>query len=157
MTCLKIENDKKNGNTYDVFDSLKYKTTHQILTTMKYIPLILLFLACKQQETKPKNISPKDLLGKTIEYKYGEAIYHVTFDTDSTMHWQAMADDEKGAYENETYFMESIGENRLFITWDEANGIGVAQVLDFNLGKVYNHLLNNRKLSNGYGTIRVLP
>jgi hypothetical protein len=53
--------------------------------------------------------------------------------------------------------MESIGENRLFITWDEANGIGVAQVLDFNLGKVYNHLLNNRKLSNGYGTIRVLP
>lgn len=126
-------------------------------TIMKYLPLILIFLACKQPETNAKNMLPNDLIGKTLEYKYGESIYHVTFDTDSTMHWQAMAGDEKGAFENETYFMESIGENKLFITWDEANGIGVAQVLDFNKGKVYNHLLQNRKLSNGFGSIRLLP
>jgi hypothetical protein len=73
------------------------------------------------------------------------------------MHWKAMAGDEKGAYENEVYFMESIGENKIFITWDEANGIGVAQVLDFNEGKVYNHLLQDRKLRNGFGEIRILP
>lgn len=124
---------------------------------MKYLPLILIFLACKQPQTNAKNLLPKDLIGKTLEYKYGESVYHVTFDTDSTMHWQAMAGDEKGAFENETYFMESIGENKLFITWDEANGIGVAQVLDFNKGKVYNHLLQDRALSNGYGRIRLLP
>jgi hypothetical protein len=124
---------------------------------MKYLPLILIFLACKQPQTNAKNLLPKDLIGKTLEYKYGESVYHVTFDTDSTMHWQAMAGDEKGAFENETYFMESIGENKLFITWDEANGIGVAQVLDFNKGKVYNHLLQDRELSNGYGRIRLLP
>ncbi|MFM8588318.1 MAG: MoaF-related domain-containing protein [Bacteroidota bacterium] len=124
---------------------------------MKYLSLLLLFIGCKSPGSKQVNVNPKDLIGKTIEYRYGESIYHVTFDSDSTMHWKAMAGDEKGAYENEVYFMESIGENKIFITWDEANGIGVAQVLDFNEGKVYNHLLQDRKLRNGYGEIRILP
>jgi len=124
---------------------------------MKYLLIIVLLASCKNLEKSQKEFTPQDLIGKTIEYRYGESIYHVTFDSDSTMHWQAMAGDEKGAYENETYFMESIGDNKIFITWDEANGIGVAQVLDFNEGKVYNHLLQDRKLRNGYGTIRILP
>ena len=124
---------------------------------MKYLVCIFLLLACNNLEKDQKDITPKNLIGKTIEYTYGESVYHVVFDTDSTMHWQAMAGDEKGANENEVYFMESIGDNKIFITWDEANGIGVAQVLDFNQGKVYNHLLQDRKLRNGYGEIRILP
>jgi len=123
---------------------------------MKYLSLLLLFIGCKSPDSKQVNVTPKVLIGKTIEYIYGESVYHLTFDTDSTMHWKAMAGDEKGAYENEVYFMESIGENKIFITWDEANGIGVAQVLDFNQGKVYNHLLQDRKLRNEYGRIRIL-
>jgi len=123
---------------------------------MKYLSLLLLFIGCKSPDSKQANVNPKDLIGKTIEYIYGESVYHLTFDTDSTMHWKAMAGDEKGTYENEVYFMESIGENKIFITWDEANGIGVAQVLDFNQGKVYNHLLQDRKLRNEYGGIRIL-
>lgn len=124
---------------------------------MKYLLIIFLLLSCNSSEKNQNVITPKNIIGKTIEYAYGESIYHVTFDSDSTMHWQAMAGDEKGAYENETYFMESIGDNKIFITWDEANGIGVAQVLDFKEGKVYNHLLQDRKLRNGYGKIRILP
>ena len=114
--------------------------------------------SCSKGGKKIKtNILPEDLIGRTIEYRYGESVYHVTLDTDSTMHWEAMAGDEKGIFERETYFMEAIGDNKIFITWDEANGIGVSQVLDFNQGKVYNHLLQDRKLRNGHGEIRVLP
>lgn len=108
------------------------------------------------EDTTGVAMTPEDLVGKTIEYRYGEDIYHVTLDTDSTMHWEAMAGAEKGIKENETYFMESIDDNKMFITWDEANGIGVAQVLDFEKGVVYNHLLINRKLRNGRGEISVL-
>ena len=128
----------------------------KLIFLLLFIPAICFAQEYNKADNKKQNVLPKDLIGKTIEYTYGKSVYHVTFDTDSTMHWQAMAGDEKGVYENETYFMESIGENKIFITWDEANGIGVAQVLDFNLGKVYNHLLNDRKLSNGYGIIRIL-
>jgi hypothetical protein len=102
-------------------------------------------------------ITPKDLVGKTIEYKYGESIYHVTLDTDAKMHWEAMAGDEKGAYEEETYIIESVDNSKIFITWGEANGIGVSQILDFENGIVYNHLLRGRDVTIGRGEIKILP
>lgn len=100
--------------------------------------------------------SPPSLVGKTVEYRYGESVYYVTFDCDSTLHWEAMAGDEIGTRENETYVAEWIEPQKLFITWGEANGIGVSQVLDFNQGKVHNHLLRGREASMGTGDIRIL-
>ena len=100
--------------------------------------------------------STSQLVGKTIAYQYGESIYHVTFDSDSTMHWEAMAGEEKGALEHEKYIAEFILPNMLFISWGEANGINVSQVLDFGQGKVYNHLVRDRKASSGTGEISVV-
>lgn len=115
--------------------------------------------ACKHKSTgadSRSDLQPHELIGKTIEYRYGESIYHVTLNTDSTLHWEAITGDEKGAYEEETYVIESIDHGRLFITWGEANGIGVAQVLDFEKGIVYNHLLRGRDVSMGEGKIKIL-
>jgi hypothetical protein len=123
------------------------------------IALLITVISCQQKSSESLNvnsITPKDLVGKTIEYRYGESVYHVTLDTDTTMHWEAMAGDEKGALENETYVLESIDDRKLFITWGEANGIGVAQVLDFEKGIVYNHLLRGRNASVGRGVIKIL-
>lgn len=97
-----------------------------------------------------------ELVGKTIAYQYGESIYHVTFDTDSTMHWEAVAGDEKGALEHETYVATFFEPNKLFISWGEANGINVSQVLDFGEGKVFNHLVKERKASSGTGEISIV-
>lgn len=99
---------------------------------------------------------PLDLIGKTIEYRYGESVYLVTIDSDSTLHWEAVAGDEKGVKAEETYVAEIIAPQRLFITWGEENGIGVSQVLDFEKGIVYNHLLRGRDASKGEGQIRIL-
>jgi hypothetical protein len=63
---------------------------------------------------------------------------------------------EKGIKENETYIIESIDDSRMFITWSEANGIGVAQILDFEKGIVYNHLLKGRNVSMNKGDITLL-
>lgn len=100
--------------------------------------------------------STSQLVGKTIAYQYGESIYHVTFDSDSTMHWEAMAGEEKGALEHEKYIADFIQPNMLFISWGEANGINVSQVLDFKNGIVYNHLIKDRGTSAGSGEIRVV-
>jgi hypothetical protein len=100
--------------------------------------------------------SVDELVGKTIAYQYGESIYHVTFDSDSTMHWEAMAGDEKGALEHETYVANFFEPDKLFISWGEANGINVSQVLDFKKGIVYNHLVRERKASVGDGKISIV-
>lgn len=107
-------------------------------------------------QSKEAHSSVTDLIGKTVEYRYGESVYHVTFDSDSTLHWEAIAGDEKGAVEQETYVAEFIKPNILFISWGEANGINVSQVLDFNEGIVYNHLVRNREANTGNGKIRLL-
>lgn len=83
-------------------------------------------------------------------------MYHVTIDSDSTMHWEAVAGSEKGALEYETYIIESIDDSRMFITWSEANGIGVSQILDFENGLVYNHLIKGRNVSKNMGEITLL-
>jgi hypothetical protein len=106
-------------------------------------------------QTAPRKME-QALIGKTIEYRYGENIYHVLLDTDSTLHWEAKAGDEIGARESETYVAEWIDPQKLFITWGEANGIGVSQVLDFERGQVYNHLLRGREATMGTGEIRIL-
>jgi hypothetical protein len=67
-----------------------------------------------------------------------------------------MAGAEKGAFEAETYVAELIELNILFISWGEANGINVSQLLDFNKGVVYNHLIRNREASMGQGEIKIL-
>ncbi len=131
----------------------------------KILLLSLLALGCSkpapeapaEQSQKASEVNPAGLVGKTIEYNYGEDIYHVILDTDSTLHWVGVQGGEKGVTGDETYFMESLDSSRIFISWDEANGIAVSQVLDFEQGKVYNHLMQDRKLRHGYGQIRVLP
>jgi ankyrin repeat protein len=108
--------------------------------------------ACSSGENK----SSLNLVGKTIEYRYGESVYHVTIDSDTALHWEAMAGDETGVKENESYVAEWIDSEKLFISWGEANGIVVSQILDFEKGKVYNHLVRNREPSMGEGQIRIL-
>lgn len=108
-------------------------------------------------QSKEAHSSVTDLIGKTVEYRYGESVYHVTFDSDSTLHWEAIAGDEKGVVGQETYVAEFIKPGLLFISWGEANGINVSQVLDFNEGKVYNHLVRNRKADAGDGKIKIIP
>jgi hypothetical protein len=117
-----------------------------------FVLIVAALAAC----TSRKHTSHDTLIGQTLEYRYGESIYHVTFDSDSTLHWEAVAGDETGAKENETYVAEWIESQKLFITWGEANGIGVSQILDFEKGKVYNHLLRNREASLGEGEIRII-
>jgi hypothetical protein len=114
--------------------------------------IVLALTACSTQESK----SSLDLVGKTIEYRYGESVYHVTFDSGTTMHWEAITGDETGVKENESYVAEWIDSKKLFISWGEANGIVVSQILDFEKGKVHNHLVRNRQPSMGEGQIRIL-
>jgi hypothetical protein len=117
-----------------------------------FLLAMLVLTACTSRESK----STISLVGKTIEYQYGESVYHVTFDSDTTLHWEAVAGDETGTKENETYVSEWIDSKKLFITWGEANGIGVSQILDIEKGKVHNHLLRNRDASMDEGNIRIL-
>ena len=126
-----------------------------MMKSFKYLyKMVLLALlgACSSGEKQAID----SLVGKTLEYRYGESVYHVTFDSENNLHWEAMTGEETGTKEDEIYVAEWIDSDRLFISWGEANGTAVSQVLDFDNGKVYNHLVRQREASLGEGEIRVL-
>jgi hypothetical protein len=118
----------------------------------KSISILLVFifiLACQNKK------SPQ-LIGRTIAYTYGSDVYHLTIDSDSTLHWEAKVGPEKGLKGNEQYTADWLNEHQFFISWYEANNVGVSQILDFKEGKVFNHLLSGRKAHKGFGQIKLL-
>lgn len=115
--------------------------------------LVSILFGCKVEVNTNDEIN---LMGKTLIYAYGTDVYHLTFDSDSELHWVAMQGDEKGVVYEETYISEWIEDSYLFISWEEDNGIAVSQILDFENGKVHNHLLKNREGSSGIGKISFL-
>ncbi|UCD61188.1 MAG: hypothetical protein JSV59_01025 [Flavobacteriaceae bacterium] len=118
--------------------------------------LLLCLLTLPLMHCTPPKDDKVELINRTLEYQYDENVYHLTFDTDSTLHWQAMKGNEVGLKGNEVYIAEWISNDKLFITWGEESGTGVSQVLDFKKGKVFNHLLFGRELYAGEGTIKIL-
>ncbi len=120
-----------------------------VMLRLIFLALFATFMACQAPQDK-------ELIGSTLVYQYDENIYYLTFDSDSTLHWEAITGDEKGLKANERYIAEWVDDQKLFITWGEESGTGVSQVLDFQIGKVYNHLLFGREPYSVIGDIEIL-
>ena|SRR6218665_2869715 len=85
-------------------------------------------------------------VGQTYIYDYGDARYEVKCLTDSTLHWECVFGEEKGRQETDRYYQKELEGNSVFVTWAEADGIGVSQVIDFNKNKVQSYLLIDKKI-----------
>ena len=85
-------------------------------------------------------------VGKTYVYDYGDARYEVKCLTDTTLRWECVFGEEKGRQETDRYYQKELEGNSVFVTWSEADGIGVSQVIDFNKNKVQSYLLIDKKV-----------
>ncbi|RFS13716.1 MoaF-related domain-containing protein [Emticicia sp. C21] len=85
-------------------------------------------------------------VGQTYVYDYGDALYEVKCLTDSTLRWECVFGEEKGRQETDRYYQKELEGNSVFVTWAEADGIGVSQVIDFNKNKVQSYLLIDKKI-----------
>lgn len=85
-------------------------------------------------------------LGQTYVYDYGDARYELKCLTDSTLRWECVFGEEKGRHETDRYYQKELEGNTVFVTWAEADGIGVSQVIDFNKNTVQSYLLIDKKI-----------
>lgn len=122
--------------------SCKNETEHKSETTTK-------------QEKNMTKDAEMTLIGKTLEYNYGKAIYHVTFNTAKNLHWKCIAGDEKGKEADETYVEQRLNGHTFFISWVEADGLGVSQVVNLKDLKVNCYLKIEKDIIPLSGTIAV--
>ncbi len=85
-------------------------------------------------------------VGKTYVYNYGDARYEVKCLTDSTLRWECVFGEEKGRQETDRYYQKELEGNSVFVTWAEADGIGVSQVINFDKNTVQSYLLIDKKI-----------
>ena len=89
-------------------------------------------------EKKRINMTTKNLIGNTYEWKYKESTYHITLKSDSTVHWKLTEGNYPGpTEETDKYVSSQIDENKFFISWVEESGLGVYSVLDFETMNLY--------------------
>lgn len=126
--------------------------------------MMLAFVACESEATEKENTQTKEkmtsevinLTGKTLEYNYGDYIYHLNFKTDDTLHWKCVEGDEKGKEADETYTTQRLNDHTLFISWVEADGLGVSQVVNLKENTINCYLKIDREIIPLSGTIREL-
>ncbi|RYU96480.1 MoaF-related domain-containing protein [Emticicia agri] len=111
------------------------------------IPIVAILVSCiGKGEEIPLIKAGKLEVGQTYIYDYGDARYEVKCLTDTTLRWECVYGEEKGRQETDRYYQKELEGNNVFVTWAEADGIGVSQVIDFNKNKVQSYLLIDKKI-----------
>lgn len=126
-------------------------------TIMKNLALgiaSILFLSCSSKSDQPSQVNANPFeVGQTYIYDYGDAKYELDCLTDSTLHWKCIEGEEKGKEETDKYKKQNLGNNSVFVTWIEADGIGVSQILNFTNGDVSSFLKIDKEIVLGNGKI----
>ena len=82
----------------------------------------------------------KNLVGKQFEFDYGDYAYAITIVSESELNWELTKGDYPGPKNgNETYYLSEVTDEITFISWVEASGLGVYNVLNFSSSELYTH------------------
>ena len=120
------------------------------LVFLTHTLLVLLFVSCQQtgngQEqtasspqaaatAKVKEL-PAVLIGKTLVIDYGSMLSEVRYQTDS-LYWRKLnSEGPTASWGREVPSYETFGDGRFFVTWQQADGTTVTQIVDLREHKV---------------------
>lgn len=139
----------------------------RILLCSSLLVLSLLSLGCSQQgqtnSLASDSIASADslegrqvLIGKTLLLDYGTMKVEVRYDSDS-VYWRTMTPEgQLTGQDREIPSYEALGGDRFFVTWQEADGTAVTQIVDLKEGTVMASVLDPAKAKSGDRTPLVL-
>lgn len=94
-----------------------------------------------------------ELIGKVLEYDYGNDKYEIEFKSENELRWAGIAGEEKGQSGNEKYLIHQYSTLKFFVSWIETNGMFVAQHIDLGRNIVNTFLIIDKEIITLYGTI----
>ena len=95
-----------------------------------------------------------EFVGSKFTFDYGESAYEISIQSETKLHWMLVKGQYDGPQEDtETYYFSKIAPGILFVSWVEASGLGLYNVLNFNDSTLTTHArhgdttyINNGKL-----------
>ena len=97
-------------------------------------------------------MTPETLIGKTFDIEYASEhskdTYRFIVKTDKKIEWKRIKGTNVGQGDEEDYVITQLDDNKgtLLITWIEADGLGLSNVLDFEAGNCLTHGNNGRSV-----------
>lgn len=137
----------------------------RIFLCSSLLVLSLLSLGCSQQgqtaSPASEAIASTDslegrqvLIGKTLLLDYGTMKAEVRYDS---VYWRTMTPEgQQTGQDREIPSYEALGGDRFFVTWQEADGTAVTQIVDLREGTVMASVLDPAKAKSGDRTPLVL-
>ena len=84
-------------------------------------------------------MSHHDLVGKTLTFEYESDAYKIEILSGSRLHWTQLRGETPGKGDEEAYLYSALGDAIGMITWIEADGLGLSNILNFAEETVTTH------------------
>ena len=80
------------------------------------------------------------IVGSKFTFDYGDSAYEISIRSETKLHWKLVKGQYDGPQEDtETYYLSRIAPGILFVSWVEASGLGLYNVLNFNDSTLTTH------------------
>ena len=105
-------------------------------------------------------MTPTTLIGKMFDIEYASEhskdTYRFQVLDESKIAWKRIAGTNVGQGDTEDYVITQLDDQKLLITWIEADGLGLSNVLDFTQGTCLTHGNNGRNVWKHVGALTLV-
>lgn len=107
------------------------------------------------------SMSPQDLIGKTFDIEYAsdhsKDTYRFKMKDTKKIDWKRIKGTDVGKEgDQEDYVITQLTDEKLLVTWIEADGLGLTNVLDFTEGSCLTHGNNGRAVWKHTGKLTLI-
>lgn len=99
--------------------------------------------------------SETDLIGRTVLFVYETATYRVEILDAEQLRWTRTRGDNTGETALERYVATVIGPEKVLVSWVEASGLALSNVLDPDAGTLLTHGNTGRALFRNPGRLEI--
>ncbi len=81
----------------------------------------------------------EDLVGQIFFFDYLSESYRIEILSTNKLHWTRVKGENSGVNDEESYVFSTLDERKIMLTWIEADGLGLSNVLDLNAKTLTTH------------------
>lgn len=98
-----------------------------------------------------QKVTHKSIVGKNFQLIYSDETYRIDVISESRLRWTREAGDNAGQSDEETYVFDVLSPEIILLTWIEADGLGLSNVLNVLDGALITHANHGREVFQNKG------
>ena len=90
-------------------------------------------------------------LGTNFRFIYSDETYRINILSDTSLHWTREVGDNVGQSDEESYVLDVLSEDLIMLSWVEADGLGLSNVMNLSDGNLVTHANHGRDVFQNRG------